>query len=51
MNKELFEQTCGECGMLNLVTGHYNCTDCRAYNKFEESTKTIKKKGDKKWLS
>ncbi len=51
-NKETFEQTCGECGKLNLVTKHYNCTSCRAYNKFAiiEEVKTTKG-SKKKWLS
>ena len=51
MAKEKTEQTCKECGLTNLVFGHYNCTDCRAYNLIEESTKATKKKGNKKWLS
>ncbi len=58
-NKERFEQTCSTCGTLNLVTNHYNCTSCRAYNKFgiieevkpAKVTKSDTKRSKKKWLS
>ncbi len=55
MSKELVEQTCSECGLLNLVSKSYNCTSCRAYNKFgiieEVKPEKSKKRGNKKWLS
>lgn len=51
MVKERTEQTCKECGNVDVVTKIYNCTACRVENISEEPTKKIQKKGDKKWLS
>ncbi len=56
MKRKQEEKECSECGEINLVGKSFNCTKCRAYNKFviieEETTKeTIKKGNKKKWLN